>query len=102
MTSRVPGRFWAWASSLICGLLCLLGHCSVRAEGEPAQAPAKKLTLPEILAARPAPDLASLARRSAPTVRGPDATDSFWDLLKVREIAYPKAVPVLEEILVEN
>jgi hypothetical protein len=55
-----------------------------------------------MLSARPAPDLDTLAERSVPTLRGPDATESFWDVLKAREIADPKAVPVLEKILVEN
>jgi hypothetical protein len=56
----------------------------------------------EIIAARPAPDLATLAARAAPEVSGDDATESFWDLLKLRETKDPKAVPTLEKVLIEN
>jgi hypothetical protein len=67
-----------------------------------ADAPPEKRTYQEILAARPAPDLDRLVERSSPDVSGTDATESFWDLLKLREIADPKAVPVLEKVLTEN
>jgi hypothetical protein len=86
----------------MCGLLCVLAHCSVRAEDEPSETPPKKPTVHQMLSARPAPDLETLAERSVPALRGPDATESFWDVLKVRETADPNAVAVLEKILVEN
>src|SRR5579871_5241931 len=68
----------------------------------PAEIPAEKQTYQEILAARAVPDLDQLVERCSPDLRGPDATESFWDLLKLREIADPKAVPVLEKVLAEN
>jgi hypothetical protein len=71
-------------------------------EVSPAEPPAEQQTYQEILAARAAPDLDRLVERSLPDVSGPDATESFWDLLKLRELPDPKAVPVLEKVLVEN
>ncbi|HUX15978.1 MAG TPA: HEAT repeat domain-containing protein, partial [Phycisphaerae bacterium] len=55
-----------------------------------------------ILAARPAPRLTDLAQRSRPEANGSDATESFWDILKLRDLGDPKAVPVLAEILASN
>jgi len=68
----------------------------------PAETRAEKQTLQEILAARPAPDLTQLVARCSPDLRSPDSTESFRDLLKLREIGDPKTVPVLEKVLVEN
>jgi hypothetical protein len=93
-------------------LLCTIGLMSVcvptaadqreQKNAEPAATPADKRSYQEILAARTAPDLDRLAERCSPDLRGPDATESFWDLLKLREAPDPKAVPVLEKVLVEN
>jgi HEAT repeat protein len=77
------------------GAAVTLGH-------QPAAARAKPDSYQGIIAARPAPELSTLVARSSPEDRGPDATESFWDLLKLREAPDPKAVPVLEKILVEN
>lgn len=54
------------------------------------------------LATRSAPDLSTLATRSAPNAAGDDATDSFWDLLKLRDTGDAKAVPALGQVLREN
>ena len=86
----------AWG---ICVLLCP-GVWS--ADDELFSSPAKLQTYQDIIAARPAPDLTTLARRSSPKTQGEEATESFWDLLKLRETPDAKAVPVLEKILVEN
>ncbi|MBM4039992.1 MAG: hypothetical protein FJ290_15925, partial [Planctomycetes bacterium] len=56
----------------------------------------------ELLAKRPPPDLARLAARSNPTYDGPDATESFYDILKLREVGKADAVPVLEQIVVAH
>src|SRR5262249_47393320 len=69
---------------------------------EVAATPGERRTYQEIVAARPAPDLTRLVERCSPDLRGPDATESFWDLLKLPEAPHPKAVPVLEKVLVEN
>jgi hypothetical protein len=62
----------------------------------------KHTTYREILAERPAPDSSRLVERSAPSVKGTDATESFWDILKLRETGDKGAIPVLEKILLEN
>lgn len=49
-----------------------------------AQAPTKPATYREILAAREAPNLETLVKRSSPQVMGEDASESSWDLLKLR------------------
>ena len=59
-------------------------------------------TFQEIIAARPAPDLSTLVVRSSPKNNGPDASEAFMDILKLRETPDPKSVPVLEKILIEN
>ena len=57
---------------------------------------------PTAVTARPAPDLTTLAQRSSPETQLPDSSEAFMDLLKLREIADAKDVPILEKILVEN
>jgi len=59
-------------------------------------------TLEEILAGRPAPDLSTLAERSRPGRAGEDVFEAYYDILKLRELADPSAVPVLEEILTDR
>lgn len=59
-------------------------------------------TFAEIIDKRPLPDLNTLAKRCVPELIGPDATESFYDLLKLREAGDAKAVPVLERILLDN
>ena len=66
------------------------------------EAPAKHPTYQEIITARSVPDLTTLAARSSPKNNGPDASEAFMDILKLREVADPKSVPVIEKILVEN
>jgi hypothetical protein len=56
-----------------------------------------------ILTTRPAPDLATIAERSAPD-HAPvtDATESFWDLLKLRDTATADAIPAMKQVLVAH
>ncbi|HUS46985.1 MAG TPA: efflux RND transporter permease subunit, partial [Phycisphaerae bacterium] len=56
-------------------------------------------TLREILAARPSPDISTIAERSEPNRTGPQTTEAFYDLLKLREGRDANAVPALQEIL---
>lgn len=56
----------------------------------------------EIVKDRPPPDLAKLVARSSPKISGDDATESFYDILKLRDSKDEKAVPVLGQILDEN
>jgi len=59
-------------------------------------------TLDEILAGQPAPDLSTLAERSRPGRAGKDVFEAHYDILKLRELADPSAVPVLKEILADH
>ncbi|MFM9960868.1 MAG: hypothetical protein ACKV2Q_06545 [Planctomycetaceae bacterium] len=90
------------AAILIGGACCLLPQRSLMSDDQPAPTSQKPQTFQETLAARPAPDLTTLVRRSSPTTRGDDASESFLDLLKLRETPNASAVPLLEKILVEN
>ena len=56
-------------------------------------------TFREIIAKRPAPKLDGLAERSSPHQKGDVATESFWDLLKLRDQPTRAAVPELTKIL---
>ncbi|MHC4478227.1 MAG: hypothetical protein ACYTEL_21525 [Planctomycetota bacterium] len=56
----------------------------------------------ELIARRPDPDLARLAERSSPGYKGEDTGESFYDILKLRDIGDTKAVAVLERILVDH
>ena len=56
----------------------------------------------KLIAARPVPDLGRLTERSSPDYPGPDALDSFYDILKLRQIGDANAVPVLEKIILAN
>lgn len=69
---------------------------------EAARAPRAVPTIGEQVTARPAPNLARLVERAKPDYEGPDATESFYDILKLREVGKADAVPVLEQIVVEN
>jgi hypothetical protein len=53
----------------------------------------------EILSKRAAPKLEDLSERAAPELQGEAATESFWDLLKLREEPVPAAVPELAKVL---
>ncbi len=95
---------FSWAGVLLVGvfaalLVAILGGRLLRSA--PAEA-RKPQTIAEQVATRPAPPLGGLARRSEPAVMGEDATESFWDILKLRSAGDQKAVPVLTEILVSN
>ncbi|MBC8868226.1 MAG: hypothetical protein H8E44_02350 [Planctomycetes bacterium] len=61
-------------------------------------------TIGERAAERAAPDLGQLVRRSKPwhDGEGADATDAFYDVLKLREVGNADAVPVLRQILLDN
>jgi len=58
----------------------------------------------ELLAARPIPNLVNLAERSSPNYSGKDkdATEAFYDILKLREVGDANAIPVLEQILADH
>jgi hypothetical protein len=56
-------------------------------------------TFRQIIAKRPAPVLEGFADRASPEQKGAMATESFWDLLKLREEPAAAAVPELGEIL---
>ena len=73
---------------------------AVPAAKTPSDGPTR--TMAEVLATWPAPKLAGLVERSRPDVRGADAENSFWDILKLRDIGDRVAVPVLAEILAIN
>ena len=53
----------------------------------------------KLLAKRPDPNLDTLAQRSLPEDANEIALDSFYDILKLREVGQSDAVPVLEKIL---
>ncbi len=99
---RCLGSARTIAALLICGTGCLLCQWSLFAD-DPQTPPSKKpQTFQELLAARPAPDLTTLVRRSSPMTQGEEASESFLDLLKLREMKDASAASVLEKILVEN
>ena len=56
----------------------------------------------KLLARRPAPDINTLAERSAVDRTGEDAMDAFYDILKLRKTRESNAVPVLEHILADH
>jgi len=93
---------------LVVGFGILLGFAAAcTGDGTPTApatqpAGAQPQTIAELLATRPAPKLAGLAQRSHPDAKGPDATESFFDILKLRETGDQKAVPILAEILASN
>jgi hypothetical protein len=72
------------------------------ADGPPASPTDRPKTYTGILATRPAPDIATLVKRASPAVAGEEASESFWDLLKLRNVPDPKTVPALEDVLREN
>lgn len=90
------------AAILIAGACCLLLQRSLMSDDQPAPASQKPKTFHEALAVRSAPDLTTLTQRSSPKTSGDDASESFLDLLKLRETPNASALPVLEKILVEN
>jgi hypothetical protein len=55
-----------------------------------------------LIAERPVPNLETLAERSAPDYSGEDATEAFYDILKLRDVGDNEAVPVLEKILSDH
>jgi hypothetical protein len=99
---RCLSRLRTISAILIGGTCCLLCQRSLLADDQPTPSPQKRQTFQQILAARPAPDLTTLVRRSSPKTQGDDASESFLDLLKLRETADVSAVSVLEKVLLEN
>ena len=81
MTRSCAGRLWLLMLAALCPLV---SGCT------------RTPTLMERLKERPAPDLATLAERSAP---GQATLESFYDILSLRESCDEQAVPVLAEIL---
>jgi hypothetical protein len=77
--------------------LPLLLSAFAPAAGPPPAAEAR--TFRQILTTRPAPRLDDLAERCAPDRQGEVASESFWDLLKLRDKPDPAAVPALAKIL---
>jgi hypothetical protein len=59
----------------------------------------KSQTFTEILAARPAPKVEGLAERAKPELRGEVASESFRDILKLRDVGGSKAVPELAKVM---
>ena len=100
MNHRRRRRLAAWGFLLI-STACA-GLIAGGADPPPASPADRPKTYTAILATRPAPDVATLARRSSPKVAGEQAQESFWDLLKLRNVPDPKAVPALEQVLREN
>jgi hypothetical protein len=72
---------------------CLLGTVSFARPADPPE------TYQQILAKRPPPKLDTLVERSAPGQTGEAASESFLDLLKLREAPLPDAAPHLAKIL---
>ncbi len=72
------------------------------ASGTDSSSPPGATELGRLISARPVPDLGRLAQRCSPNYRGHDATESFYDILKLREVGDANAVGVLEKILAEN
>jgi hypothetical protein len=72
---------------------CLLGIITFARADDPPE------TYQQILAKRPPPELDALSERSAPDQQGETASESFLDLLKLREAPLRAAVPQLAEIL---
>ena len=64
-----------------------------------AGADAEHQTYRQIVAKRPAPKIEGLAERASPDQRGGTSTESFWDLLKLRDQPAPAAVPELAKIM---
>ena len=85
---------------LLAIILCIhmLG-CLQKSDGQADEADTE---FAKMLASRPAPDPERLAERSAPSYTGKDTTDAFYDILKLRDVGGPKAVPVLEQIMADN
>jgi len=80
---------------------CLLVGCTNNDnDSQPKDSLPQSLTdFGKLIVSRPVPDLEDLAERSAPDRRGEDATEAFYDILKLRDIGAAKGVPVLEEII---
>lgn len=85
---------------LLMPILCIvILSCSQKDDEQADQADTE---FTDLLANRPAPDLRRLAERSTPSYTGGDATEAFLDILKLRDVGGPEAVPVLESIMAEN
>jgi hypothetical protein len=80
---------------------CLLVGCmNNENNSQPKESSPQSLTdFGKLIVSRPAPDLEHLAERSAPGRRGEDATEAFFDILKLRDIGDARGVPVLETII---
>ncbi len=93
---------WGTDEGLLDRLKKALGSLAGKSQEQNGVKPSVGRGYQEIAAARPAPDLTRLAELSAPNIEGPAATESFYDILKLREAGRIEAVPVLEEILQAN
>lgn len=96
MHKKLPRRTIILLLIILC--ITMLG-CSKKS-GE--QADEADTEFVKLLAGRPVPDLERLAERSTPSYTGGDATEAFYDILKLRDVGGPKALPVLERIMTEN
>lgn len=96
----LPQRCYLLATLI--GLVALLLSCD-KPQDRPRRSSSQTLGgFREMIAARPAPDLGRLAERSAPNYTGGDTIESFYDVLKLRDVGEPDAVPVLEKILSDH
>lgn len=68
----------------------------------PAATPEEPKTFAQVIAARPAPELDDLVARSAPDRQDDAATESFWDILQLRDKPQPAAVTALAKVLADN
>ncbi len=96
MNKKLPRRI----IMLLIVILCITMPACSQKKGK--QADEADTEFADLLAKRPAPDLERLAERSTPSYTDGDATEAFYDILKLRNVGGPEAVPVLERIMAEN
>ncbi len=75
---------------------------SAASGAESAKSQPERKTFKQIIEDHQLGDLATLVERSRPEVRGEEATQSFYDLLKLRDNPDPQAVDVLIEVMEVN
>jgi hypothetical protein len=89
-------------AAVVLGSLAFVQTASAAA-APPAPAPAEKpKTVRNVITTRPSPKLDGLAERSAPERLGDDASEAFWDILKIRDNPNPTAVPELTDVVDRN
>jgi hypothetical protein len=83
-------------------IICVFIHIGCTSRDRQATDETSLKEFGKIIEQRPAPDLERLAERSAPGNEGKDATEAFYDILKLRDVGNAKAIPVLEKILSDH